>query len=88
MRFILGYIPGTKSRINPDRPEVYWEVRAEYRNTAYVFERLQRDENGLFKPVLNVFDSDHYPDDVIKHLVATNQIVELIQEPDCVHQTG
>ena len=76
MKFILGYIKGSRSPVNPARPVLHMAIRADYEGRTFIFERLKRDAAGLVLPELLVHDSDGVPDAVIQTLLVTEQIIE------------
>lgn len=83
MKFILGFIKGSKSSLYkmPDGspgPKLYFNVRADHGGSSYEFERFERDSSGVFLPRLRVYDSDDYPDDLIRDLLNSGKIVETI----------
>jgi hypothetical protein len=87
MKFILGNIPYRKSWFY-DGPKLIWELKVEHAGQFYRFDRLEcrcgcrefcKEMNPVFSSKLRIFNSDDYPDDMIKHLAAQTQIVELIQ---------
>lgn len=75
MKFILGYKRGTKSSIHPG-PKLIWHLVAQVGRKRYEFERCERDDNGILKPILRIYDSADYPDNMIESLLNSKQIVE------------
>lgn len=74
MRFILGYIKGSKS-IHGNRPKVYWHIKVSHGKKEYEFHRLEQSSDGVFLPRLRVYDSDDYPRELMKKLYDMGYIV-------------
>ena len=85
MRFILGYIPGSGSKYDPRQPQVLLRVAVKHAGVDYAFDRFETDGAGrIARPVLRIYDSAEYPDEVVRHLLVTNQIVELAETAPAV----
>jgi hypothetical protein len=93
MKFILGFIPGTKSRYKEGEPQFYTHLRVECMINkewrVFLFDRWPIDDNGIIeKSVLNLFDSKDYPDEVVDGMLKRREILPLTEEPDSLYQQG
>lgn len=78
MKFITGYIPGSKSRFN-DGPVRYIVFTARHDGKDYEFERFERNESGLYSNKLRIYDSKDYPDEMIALLIESKHILPSLE---------
>jgi len=80
MKFILGYIKGSRSKFY-NGPKLIWNVRSDHGGKSYEFDRLEKDKHtGIALPKLKVYDSDDYPEALIKALLDSGLIVEFCEK--------
>jgi len=83
VKFILGFIKGSKCPYDPSRPIVHVIVKSAYKGVEYRVERFKQDKDtGIRLPQLRVYDSDDFPPQVLEAWQKDGLILECLVSGD------